>query len=50
MDNTTKIEEMFNHLLNAMQIAEELNNNEIFELLSETGSEIADILDKGGAE
>ncbi len=50
MDNTSKIEEMFNYLLNAMQIAEELNNDEIFEVLSETGSKIADILDKGGAE
>lgn len=51
MTNAEKYEEIFNHLLNAMQIAKDLNNDEIFELLNETGSKIADILDKqGGAE
>lgn len=46
MTNTEKCEELFNHLLNAMQIAKDLNNDEIFEVLSETGSTIADIIDK----
>lgn len=51
MDNTTKIEKLFDHLLNAMQIAKDLNNDEIFKVLNETGYTIANILDKkGGAE
>lgn len=50
MTNAEKYEEIFNYLLNAMQIAKDLNNDEIFEVLNETGCKIADILDKGGAE
>ena len=50
MTNTEKYEEIFNHLLNAMQIAKDLNNDEIFEVLNETGYKIADILDKGEEE
>lgn len=50
MTNAEKYEEIFNYLLNAMQIAKDLNNDEIFDVLNETGSKIADILDKGGAE
>ena len=50
MTNTEKYEEIFNHLLDAMQIAKDLNNDEIFEVLNETGSKIADILDKQGNE
>lgn len=50
MTNTEKYEEIFNHLLDAMQIAKDLNNDEIFEVLNEAGSTIADILDKQGNE
>ena len=45
MTNTEKYEEIFNHLLNAMQIAKDLNNDEIFAVLNETGYKIASILD-----
>lgn len=47
MDNTEKCKAIFNHIQEAMVIANELGNEKIFSLLLETGYKIADILDKG---
>ena len=53
MNNTGKYMAIFYRIEEAMEIAEELGNEKIFNLLKETGDKIADILDegqKGGAE
>lgn len=54
MNNTGKCMSIFYRIQEAMEIAEELGNEKIFNLLKETGYQIANILDedakKGGAE
>lgn len=54
MNNTGKCMAILYRIQDAMEIAEELGNEKIFNLLNETGYKIADILDeeakKGGAE
>lgn len=50
MNNTEKCIAIFNHIQEAMEIANELGNEKIFNLLLETGYKIADILDKGKEE
>ena len=54
MNNTGKCMTIFYRIQEAMEIAEELGNEKIFNLLQETGYKIANILDeeakKGGAE
>ena len=46
MSNTEKIQAIFDNLLNSMEIAKEIENEDIFNVLSETGSKISEILDK----
>lgn len=45
MNNTEKCVAIFTHIQEAMEIAEELGNEKIFNLLNETGYKIASILD-----
>lgn len=37
---------IFYDLMDAMELAEEIGNKEVYELLKQTGDKIADILDK----
>lgn len=51
---TEKYVEIFKCICKAMQIAETLGNDEVYEILRETGAKIAEVhhaeLKKGGAE
>lgn len=46
MNNTEKCMAIFAHIQEAMEIAEELGNEKIFNLLNEIGYKIASILDE----
>ena len=48
MNSAGKCMEIFYRIIEAMEIADELGNDEIFNVLKEAGDKIADILDIGG--
>ena len=50
MNNTGKCMAIFYRIQEAMEIAEELGNEKIFNLLNETGYKIANILDEDAKE